>query len=124
MSNNTEAQAPSAGLDLLKWIVSFLILGGSIWAYQYYSEYSQLARFGGFIVAAILSFALALTTSKGQAMKVFSYEANIERKKVVWPTSKETHTTTAIVAVMVVIIGFLLYMIDGGLSWIVDLILR
>ncbi len=41
---------------------------------------------------------------------------NAERKKVVWPTAKETVKNSIIVLVVVIIVGLAIYAVDTGLS--------
>ncbi len=123
MSNVVENDAPNSFIDKAKWLISFALVAGSIWGYQYFIEYAEIARFGGFLVATAVAIFLALTTEKGKAIKTFTYEANIERRKVVWPNRKETNTTTIIVAIMVVVVAIILWLIDSVLVRLVNFIL-
>lgn len=123
MSNVVDNDAPNSLVDKAKWLIAFALIGGSIWGYQHFIEYAEIARFGGFLVAVVVAIFLALTTEKGKAIKTFAYEANIERRKVVWPTQKETRTTTIIVAVMVVVVAIILWAIDSVLVRLVNFVL-
>ena len=66
-----------------------------------------------------ISLGLAYFTASGQAVFEFSKQAKSELHKVVWPSRKETVQTTAIVVVMVTIAGFVLWMADSGMMWII-----
>lgn len=46
----------------------------------------------------------------------FFKSVNAERKKVVWPTAKETLKNAAIVLVVAVIVGVAIYVVDTALS--------
>ena len=50
-------------------------------------------------------------------------EANKERRRVVWPTPAETRQTTLIVVAVVFLVGIALWLLDMGLSSIVELII-
>ncbi len=46
-----------------------------------------------------------------------------EARKVVWPTSRETITTTILVMIMVVLMGIFFFIVDWALASIIKLIL-
>ena len=51
-----------------------------------------------------------------QTIAKFFKGVNAERKKVIWPTGKETLKNTIIVLVVVIIVGLAIYAVDSGLS--------
>jgi len=53
----------------------------------------------------------------------FLKEVDAERKKVTWPTRKETISSTYLVVVMVFIISLYLGLVDYGLAWLVKKVL-
>lgn len=61
--------------------------------------------------------------SKAQELKVFFEEAQVELKKVTWPTRKETVTTCVAVLVLVTVMSLFLGVVDLGLSKVVELVL-
>jgi preprotein translocase subunit SecE len=69
------------------------------------------------LVWLVFGLALAFFTQKGQAVFAFAKEANIELKKVVWPTRQETVQTTSIVMLMVGATGFILWGVDSVMMW-------
>ncbi len=46
----------------------------------------------------------------------FFKSVNSERKKVVWPTAKETLKNAAIVLLVTIVVGVAIYIVDTGLS--------
>ena len=48
----------------------------------------------------------------------------VEMKKVSWPGRPEVVGTTVVVIVACFIFGFYLFVVDSGLSWLVDRIFR
>jgi preprotein translocase subunit SecE len=46
-----------------------------------------------------------------------------EARKVVWPTSRETLTTTILVMVMVILMGIFFFIVDWALATIIKLFL-
>jgi len=74
----------------------------------------------------------ALTRTKTEPGKVKSYinqglqflrEVKVELKKVVWPTRKQTLTSTVVVLILTMIIATFLGVVDIGLSSLVRVIL-
>ena len=61
--------------------------------------------------------------AKAQEHKVFFEEAQVELKKITWPTRKETLATCAAVMVLVVVMSLFLGIVDLGLSKIVEAVL-
>jgi len=53
-------------------------------------------------------------------MQKFMREVQVEAKKVVWPERKETMQATLMVVVMVLFIALFLWLVDSGLSWLVQ----
>ena len=50
----------------------------------------------------------------------FTSEVKVEAKKVTWPERNETLQATLMVFVMVIFIAFFLWLVDSGLSWLVQ----
>jgi preprotein translocase subunit SecE len=116
---NIQVQAPvSAVSDIVKHIVSAIIVIAGVSAFYYFAEDIQLIyRVLGLIVMAVAVVALLFTTSIGQESWVFIQEARREVKKVVWPTREETWRTTLLVIAMVFIVGMILWLLDMLLFW-------
>ncbi len=67
----------------------------------------------------ILMLFLGYLTTTGKKVFEFAQEAKIELLKVVWPTRQETIQTTTIVMVMVAVTGFLLWLLDSFIIWVI-----
>ena len=102
-------------LDRVKLILAALLAVGGVVAYYVLADYSDLVRVLAVVTAVSLALGVALWSQPGQAAWAFVRAADREVRKVVWPTRKETIQTTLIVIVMVVIVGFCLWLIDMGL---------
>jgi len=79
-----------------------------------------LYRFLGVSALMLLALGVAATTTKGRAFLVLLKEANIERRKVVWPTRQETTQTTLIVIAVVILVAILLWGMDSLFAWVVS----
>jgi preprotein translocase subunit SecE len=118
MSGNTEATG--SPLSTVKWLVAISLATGAIVGNQMYAEVGLLYRILGVVALMVLAIAVAATTTKGKAFRILLKEANIERRKVVWPTRQETTQTTLIVVAVVILVAILLWGLDSLLSWIIS----
>jgi preprotein translocase subunit SecE len=107
--------------DKLKLTIATLIFLGAVGAFYYFGDESVFLRVVGLLVAAGIAAALASRTTPGAEAFSYGRGALIEVRKVVWPTGKETTQTTAIVMVMVVLMGLILWLFDTFLVWAVKL---
>jgi preprotein translocase subunit SecE len=110
-------------LDTVKLAVSLTILIGGLVAFYYYADASKLLRVGGVIAAVVVAIAVAFQTDKGRQVSSFIREAQIEVRKVVWPTREETTQTTMVVIIVVVIFALLLWLLDLMLGGLVQMVI-
>ena len=75
------------------------------------------------MAAIILSAAIGFQTEKGRRIWSFFGEAQIEVRKVVWPTREETVQTTLVVILMVFVIALFLWLLDLFLGWSIGVIM-
>jgi preprotein translocase subunit SecE len=98
--------------DLVKWILSLVIFAGSLFAFYYFDQYPVIYRVLGLIGVVLLDFAILFNTEKIKSLRVFTYDARVELKKVVWSTKAEVIQTTIIVFIVVIIMSVLLWLLD------------
>lgn len=98
--------------DLVKWILSLMIFAGSLFAFYYFDQYPIIYRVLGLIGVVLLDFAILFNTEKIKNLRVFTYDARVELKKVVWSTKAEVIQTTIIVFIVVIIMSVLLWLLD------------
>ena len=119
----TNAHATGVVPDLAKWIGAFVLLGGGVAGFYYWSDESLLLRVVGLLVLSAAAVFVAVQTEKGRAAWDFVRESHTEVRKVIWPTRKETTQTTLIVIAMVGLVAVIMWMLDGLLAWLVKLML-
>ena len=111
-------------VDSLLLLISIIILIGGIGAYYYYQDLAITAvRVGGLIAVAALASWVAAQSQKGGAFFRFLKEADIERRKVVWPNHQETLQTALMVIVVTILISLMLAAIDWMLGGLVRALL-
>lgn len=114
-----ESEQAEKRLDWLKWLVSAILVLAGLIGNHYYSAVSMPIRTLGWLAILFVAGFVASKTQKGQWVVEFFRDSRLELRKVVWPTREETMQTTLIVAVMVIILALILWMMDGGLVWLI-----
>ena len=98
--------------DLIKWILASIIFIGSLFAFYYFDQFPIIYRVLGLIGVVILDFVILFNTEKVKRLRVFTYDARVELKKVVWSTKAEVIQTTVSVLFVVIIMSVLLWLLD------------
>ena len=114
---NTQAEAQTPVFDIVKHVISVLLVMAGVVAFYYFTDYSLLYRVIGLLVVALIVLGLLFTTDLGRNLWAFFQESKIEVRKVVWPTRDETTRTTMLVFAMVLTVGFILWLLDMLLFW-------
>jgi preprotein translocase subunit SecE len=103
----------SAFADTLLLLTSIIMLLGGIAAYYYFQDLAITpVRVAALIVVTLLASWVATQSQQGAALFRFFKEADIERRKVVWPTHQEAVQTSLMVIVVVIIISLFLASVD------------
>jgi preprotein translocase subunit SecE len=114
MNSKTETQQGS--IEILKFLLALGVLLISLVGFYYYSEAPKIFRVLGVLTGVIVSFVILSQTLKGRQAIDFVKEAQVEVRKIVWPTRQETTQTTLFVIIVVIIFAILLWVLDLGLS--------
>jgi preprotein translocase subunit SecE len=109
----------SSRLDVVKWLVVFLLVTVGVVGNQYFAAESLLYRVIALVVLAAIAAFVAVQTSRGGRFAALLKEARVEIRKVVWPTRPELIQTTAIVIVFVLVVALLLWVMDSLISLLV-----
>ncbi len=120
---NSNVETAGDMLDTVKLGFSLIIVLAALVGFYIYADQSLLYRVIGLLAAAGISVAIALQTEKGRQIWGYFHDAQIEVRKVVWPTRQETVQTTLIVIVMVIIVAIILWLLDMFLGWSVGMVM-
>ena len=120
---NSDIEAGSQKLDTFKLGLALLIIVAGLVCFYLFNDYSLLFRVIGLLVGVGISVAIALQTVKGKEIWGYFRDAQIEVRKVVWPTRQETIQTTLIVIVMVILVAIILWLLDMFLGWSIGLVM-
>jgi preprotein translocase subunit SecE len=116
---NSNVRTANVKFETIKLVLAVLIVLSGVIGFYYFSDQSVLLRTIGLLVCALISGFIALQTDKGRNIWLFFQDAQIEVRKVVWPTREETLQTTLIVIIVVIIVAIILWFLDMFLGWAV-----
>jgi len=121
MSSNVDTSG--SAMDTVKIVFSILLIVAATAAFYLFPQESTLLRVVGILAAVTIAALVSLQTSKGREIWSFIQGAQIEVRKVVWPTRQETVQTTLIVILMVIFVALFLWLLDMFLGWAVGALL-
>ncbi len=108
-------------LDSMLLMFAVILLLGGIGAYYYYQDLAITAvRVAGLIAVAGVASWVAAQSEKGGTFFRFLKEADIERRKVIWPSHQETVQT----ALMVIIVTILMSLMLAAIDWVLGGVIR
>jgi len=121
---STKVDTKEYHFDSLKWLVAIaLVIGGAV-AFSYFKDqYELLYRVLAVSVVIVLSAYIAVNTAKGAAFWALMKAAQVEVRKVVWPTRQEVTQTTLIVVVVVLIAALILWGLDSLIGFLTSLVI-
>ena len=104
--------------DLLLVALAVLAALAGVLGFTFLTEQPTLARVGALIGGLMLALVIAWFSQAGKRFLAYARESYEETKRVVWPSRKETVTTTGVVFGFVVIMAVFLFLIDKSLEWV------
>jgi len=120
MKGKAETGKPPIVNTLLLSIATVMLIAG-VGAYYWLQDLAITpVRVVALIVVAVVASFVAAQSDSGAAFFRFLKEADIERRKVVWPTHQETLQT----ALMVIIVTILISLFLAGIDWMLGAAVR
>jgi preprotein translocase subunit SecE len=115
-TQNVETVTSKADLALVALAVLAAVAG--VLGFTFLTEQPMLARVGVLIGGLVVAIVIAWFSQSGKRFLAYARESYEETKRVVWPSRKETVSTTGIVFGFVVIMAIFLFLIDKSLEWV------
>ncbi|BFM14246.1 preprotein translocase subunit SecE [Maricurvus nonylphenolicus] len=120
---NAKVEAPEFRLDGLKWLVATVLVAAGVVGNAYYSDIALLYRVLALVAIMGVAVVVAVNTAKGHAFWELMKEAQVEVRRVVWPTRQEVNQTTLVVVAVVLVMAVILWGLDSLLGWLASLII-
>lgn len=123
MTTQTETSTNN-GLNTVKWVFALSILiaatVGNRYAPELFPQLSVWVRGVVLVIMAVAALALTLMTTQGKSFLKLLSEAQIEARRIVWPTKDETMQTTLIVCAVVLVMSLVLWGVDSLFGWMIS----
>jgi preprotein translocase subunit SecE len=114
----------SSKADLVLVTLAALAAAAGVLGFSFLTDQPMLARVGVLIGGLVVAIVVAWLSQPGKRFLAYARESYEEVKRVVWPSRKETMTTTGIVFGFVAVMAVLLFVVDKSLEWVLyDLLL-
>lgn len=110
-------------VDWLKWIVVTVLVVIGVGGNWYFGDWPLLYRALTLVGLGLVAGFVGLQTDRGQRVWNLAREARTELRRVVWPTRQETTHTTGIVLILILIFALILWGLDSGLSFLVQMVI-
>ncbi len=111
---NAQTDTSESGvLDILKLLISAVVLVGGLYSYYYYIEVSLPLRVLMVLGGLAAGIGIALTSTQGLRLRAFVQGARVEIRKVVWPTKQETTQTAIAVFIFTLIMALFFWALDS-----------
>lgn len=120
---SAQAEEVTTVADIVKLVLSPIFVVAGVAAFYYFSDFQLLYRVLALVALIAATVGVCFTTAKGRSVWGFMLESKQEFKRIVWPTRDEAVRTTLLVFVMVIVVGFVLWLLDTFLFWGVQLLM-
>lgn len=106
-----------------RWIVALVLLVAASLGNHYLPQVPAVARWVGAALLMAAAVFIMMTTAQGKAFWALLKDAEVEARKVTWPSGEETWQTTLVVLGVVVVTSFLLWGLDSIFGLIISSII-
>ena len=109
-----------APLDTILLALAFVALAGGITVFYWFqNQWPAVVRVLVVLAGLGAAAALAYQTQAGKTMWSYVRGSQVELRKTTWPTRQESLQATLMIALIVVVFAFILWILDAGLLWAV-----
>lgn len=121
-TQNIETVTSKADLALVALAV--LAAAAGVLGFTFLTAEPTLVRVGALLGGLVAGVVIAWFSQSGKRFLAYARESYEETKRVVWPSRKETVSTTGIVFGFVALMALFLFVVDKSLEWVLyDLLL-
>ncbi len=120
---NTEEKSSSLDIALVS-LAAVLALAG-VCAFSLLSDQTLLVRLLSLVGGLVAAVVVAWFSPSGKRFLAYGRESYDELTRVVWPTRKETLSSTGMVIAFVVVVSLFLFLVDLIIEWgLYDVLLK
>jgi preprotein translocase subunit SecE len=114
-SKTGQTEQSGSGLDTALLSGATLVLVGVIVAFYYFAHWAVPLRLLMLFAGMGACVGMTYRTALGKLTWAYLVGSRAELRKVVWPTRQESVQTTLLIALVVLIVGVLMWLLDQAL---------
>jgi preprotein translocase subunit SecE len=115
---NEELKVQNAGgADVARLVIGVVLVITGVAAFYEFDTAATWLRWVAVVAGLVLGIGVVATSAYGRAVIQFVLDSRVELRKIVWPSQRESMTTTAVVFGFVVIGGLFFWVVDLALAW-------
>jgi len=121
---NEELKVRNAGVvDVARLVIAVVLVIAGVAAFYEFDTASSWLRWTAVVGGLVLGIGVVATSAYGRAVIQFVLDSRVELRKIVWPSQRESMTTTAVVFVFVIVASLFFLLSDQLMGWVVSLAL-
>ncbi|HAW44828.1 MAG TPA: preprotein translocase subunit SecE [Sutterella sp.] len=117
--NNQNAKAEEKGktFDTMLVTLAAVLALCAVCGFSLLSEETMLVRLGCLLGGLVAAVVVAWLSPSGKRFIAYGADSWTELRRVIWPSRKETMTSTGVVLAVVVSVALFLFLIDQIIEW-------
>ena len=116
-TQNSKVEQNKSGSDMMMVALAVAIALAGVFAFSLLSDQTLLVRLAALIGGLVLAVLVAYMSPSGKRFIAYGTESYDELRRVVWPTRKETLSSTGMVIAFVVVMAVFLFLVDKIIEW-------
>ncbi len=116
--SNPNVETVTSAADRIKVGLALACVVAGLAGFYALANSAMITRVGVLLLGFALAIVIAAISEPGRRFLSFGRESYHETRKVVWPTRKETVTTTAAVFAFAVVMALFLWVTDSLIEWV------
>lgn len=113
----TKTEQKESGTDIMMVSLAVVLALAGVCAFSLLTEQDLLVRLAALIGGLVAAVVVAWFSPSGKRFIAYGTESYDELRRVVWPTRKETMSSTGMVIAFVVVIAVFLFLVDKLIEW-------
>ena len=124
-TQNANTEEKSSGLDIVLVSLAAVLALAGVCAFSLLSDQTLLVRLLSLVGGLVAAVVVAWFSPSGKRFLAYGRESYDELTRVVWPTRKETLSSTGMVIAFVVVVSLFLFLVDLIIEWgLYDVLLK
>ena len=124
-TQNANTEEKSSGLDIVLVSLAAVLALAGVCAFSPLSDQTLLVRLLSLVGGLVAAVVVAWFSPSGKRFLAYGRESYDELTRVVWPTRKETLSSTGMVIAFVVVVSLFLFLVDLIIEWgLYDVLLK